>query len=557
MDIEKKQPLSLENTREQILEMPAQEALDAIISHPKAGALVKSFSAQDLYFLIHEIGLDDCLPVLSLASTRQWQYLMDVDIWKNDRVDQKALVSWMDKMLAADPERLVKWMATVEADLLEMWMYENVSVLFLEHDQDPSELPEGYFSLDGAIYIKIKDSELTEDKNLPDLDDMTREILKLMAEMDYTYFHKMMFELHGVIPSETEENLFRIRNVRLAERGFTPPHEAAAIYQKLDAETLAHRPKKILAAQDGPGYAQPFLSNHFAKGENRFSQSLAAVDDPNIARLIQSEFAALCNQVIAADKVKLHSREDLQKFVKKTSGYLNMGLEEIREKTGEAPAASIRNHPLTEIFQAGFGLALNLKFKAQKWRRDSWFQKNGLPLSFWGEERLGVLGGLLLDKPLVYDNYQSGALYRDFSSRKDVEDCEKILDGIIALDGLFARMNCLKSLPDSKKLNCENLLLTPWANDLLGKGSVVEPLSLEGLKAFFQELFDPAEHMVRDSMKHKFLEWLALQTKRSPEEIGRTWGHALTGLFDSLEEQYGRVRLEALDSRYIHSVWVV
>ena len=63
-----------------------------------------------------------------MASTRQWQYMMDVDIWKGDRLDQRALVTWMERMLAADPDRLVKWMATRETDLLELWLYENVSV---------------------------------------------------------------------------------------------------------------------------------------------------------------------------------------------------------------------------------------------------------------------------------------------------------------------------------------------------------------------------------------------------------------------------------------------
>ena len=137
-----------------------------------------------------------------------------------------------------------------------------------------------------------------------------------------------------------------MRNVRLAERGFTPPHEAAAVYQKLTARDITRLPRKILVQEDQPGYAPPFLSPHFAKGDNRFSHSLAAVDNPAIARQIQAEFAALCNQVIAADNAHVHTREDLKQSVKKVSGYLNMGLEAIKQDTGEEPGASIRNHPL-------------------------------------------------------------------------------------------------------------------------------------------------------------------------------------------------------------------
>jgi len=33
---------------------------------------------------------------------------------------------------------------------------------------------------------------------------------------------------------------------------------------------------------------------------------------------------------------------------------------------------------------------------------------------------MGVLGGILLKKPLFYDNYKTGVLYREFTSAEDV-----------------------------------------------------------------------------------------------------------------------------------------
>ena len=63
-----------------------------------------------------------------------------------------------------------------------------------------------------------------------------------------------------------------------------------------------------------------------------------------------------------------------------------------------------------------------------------------------------------MDKPMVFDNYRSGSMYRDFASRQDVENCSLVLDGIMALDDLFAHLDCAQSCPRQNKLNYENML---------------------------------------------------------------------------------------------------
>ena len=48
------------------------------------------------------------------------------------------------------------------------------------------------------------------------------------------------------------------------------------------------------------------------------------------------------------------------------------------------------------------------------------FAREDLPLTFWGETWLGGVGGLLLKRPLFYDNYRTGKLYREFESIKEI-----------------------------------------------------------------------------------------------------------------------------------------
>ena len=81
-------------------------------------------------------------------------------------------------------------------------------------------------------------------------------------------------------------------------------------------------------------------------------------------------------------------------------------------------------------------MALDLKWRAEKWREKSWFENQGLLLGFWSEEWLGVLGGLLIKKPLFFDNYKTGVLYREFVSMEDITWVMQTMDtvkGIILL----------------------------------------------------------------------------------------------------------------------------
>ena len=56
----------LSEERKKILLLPPEEALERILDAPQPTALVQSFSEEDLYFLIQDIGPQDSLPLLSL-----------------------------------------------------------------------------------------------------------------------------------------------------------------------------------------------------------------------------------------------------------------------------------------------------------------------------------------------------------------------------------------------------------------------------------------------------------------------------------------------------------
>jgi hypothetical protein len=92
----------LQEKRQQILALSPREALDRILHDPRQLPLVHSFPEQDFYFLIHDIGPEDALPLLALASEKQWDHIVDLEAWQKDRIDLQSVPRWLGLLLDAD-----------------------------------------------------------------------------------------------------------------------------------------------------------------------------------------------------------------------------------------------------------------------------------------------------------------------------------------------------------------------------------------------------------------------------------------------------------------------
>ena len=77
---------NLNKQRKTILSLPAEKALDRIFDSPQPTAIVHSFLEEDFYFFINDIGVEDSLQLLSLASDKQREYIFDIEAWEKDRI---------------------------------------------------------------------------------------------------------------------------------------------------------------------------------------------------------------------------------------------------------------------------------------------------------------------------------------------------------------------------------------------------------------------------------------------------------------------------------------
>ncbi len=130
-------------------------ALERILDAEQPAALVHSFSEEDLYFLIRSIGPEDALELLSLASNRQWEFIIDIETWKKDRIAIPSVTRWLQLLLSADPDRLIRWIYEEKTHFFEYYLYRNIELKIREHDQDPSDFGEDFFTIDDIFYIRF------------------------------------------------------------------------------------------------------------------------------------------------------------------------------------------------------------------------------------------------------------------------------------------------------------------------------------------------------------------------------------------------------------------
>ena len=557
-----KRVAKLDADRRRILALAPNDAYHEILEHPEPTALIHSFAEEDFFFLIHDIGPADSLELLAMASSRQWEYILDVEIWHRDQIDLKAVTHWFNLLLKAAPSRFVNWALRDKPDLVEYYMNKTIDVCIREHDQDPSELEGDFFTFDDVFYVRLVDPP---EKRESDPESLERQqaflgdMLHRLAMTDHVLYQETLLRTVNVIPAESEEEAYRFRNVRLAEKGFLPFDEAVGVYQPINIRALKKQEKQI-PPERTPDHFLPIPLNHlaFLEKDNWFSRALSIISLDETFQQIQIEFAGLCNQIASADQKPIHDREELRDIVKKACGYLEIGLERLAGKKttldDNKTAAMIRSYPLIDIFRLGYGVVINLKQRAKQWQQQSWFANNRLALSFWDELLVGVIGGLLVDRPKFFDNFQTEGLYREFASLADVKSTHKALKQAMAFDDMLSCMSIdTTDFPEGHFITYKNLMLTLWARHELGLPVNPAPIQMEVFKPFFRSLWQSRNKLpkIKESAKSDFLIFLSAVSAFTEAEISKNLGRALEQLFSEIESEYAEVSAENLDPRFV------
>ncbi|MBW1779463.1 MAG: hypothetical protein JRL30_01875 [Deltaproteobacteria bacterium] len=539
---------------EKLHTLPEKAILDRILEHPAPRQLIQRLPSEDFFWLMKKAGEDSFLQLLRLASIEQWQYLLDLELWQKDRMDMEEAALWLRRLQLADPGRLTGWLFTDGQALAYYYLFKNIEVEIRDPDE-PYDFEEGFITLDGLFYVKVGDPEQKE---------TIEGILRTMADADSLRYQSFLSGLAGVLPAELEEQMYRLRNVRLAEHGFLPPEEALLVYAPLEPDALT---KPDVDADRTPGGVDEDvlrmaphspLSLIEGEGGNLLTKFLYGDSDSRFIDRVRLEFAGLCNQVLSADGLTINEMDILKTTCRKSAGYLNLILERMCGDDMGAAEGLLKKNPLISLFRAGFGLAQKLKWKAERWLKKSWFRQRDLGFDFWGDSWGYTLAGLVAKRPLYYRGPGEDGEYKDFEHDDELRAVSTVLDRLMGLDRILARLTEVHplDLKDDRFLDLtfHPLLFTLWARQILDLAPSFEGISLEQARRFFQHLRSgdntPPYHMpgfeglfVKDFMK-------AAAGFGLDPQAAAILKDTLSLIWQGFCREYEQVPVDALDLRY-------
>ncbi|NLD38406.1 MAG: hypothetical protein GX654_16210 [Desulfatiglans sp.] len=531
-----------------LAQLSGSNALNMVLDHENALELVQNMTKIDFFWLIKKVGEDDSFPLLSLASEEQWQYLLDLETWEKDQMNRVETFKWLNRLLKADPERLVKFLYSEDGNLLTHLFFTGILDIRVKEDDDFMP-PEGFVTFDNLYYIGIADKANAED---------IEQLLRHLALHDHNKFQALLLGLQGAIPAEMEEELYREKGVRLAEEGYLPFEEAVSVYAYQDVSKLNKDSSEyILYTPDEETKAlvpiTPFLA---VQEENLFSIAVSGINDYMLLERLRLEFSGLCSQVFSADGVRFESVDDLIRICKKAGGYINTGLERLSGGDTAIALDFIKNHPLITLFRAGFSQALELRWKAEKWIKASWFDWMELNNAFWGEEREGLLKGILQTKPLMYTEKAEKVSYRDFTYLEEIRKTGEIIEGMIALDKLLGAViphhEMEELIKDEEDITFYQVLFTFWLRSLCNLEPSLKKLTLNETKKAFSILrkgeTTPPYNMA--GQREVFIKGLTGISKLSDQKLLDTLETTLSTIWDEFTDEYAMISTIDLDPKY-------
>lgn len=536
-----------------LLPLSGSEILHRFLDCPDPRKAVRGLPVEDFFWILKKFGEEDALTLLELASERQWEYVLDLELWHRDRLDVQVASRWLVTLSQADAVRLAKWLLSDGESLAYYHFFRAFDVVVPTDKNEPYDLPPGFFSLDGVFHIRVRDARNREP--------MER-LIRTMGDVDFLRYQSLLLGLSGVLPAELEEEMYRKRNVRLAEHGFLPFEEAISVYAPLEPARV--KVEKQISLQDLPLDPEtralvPTAPFEQARSVNLLTQAAGWAHDPSFLDRIHLEFAGLCNQIHAADGMARHELDDLVGTARKAARYLNLAIERLCGRDLTAAEQILRTHPLVMLFRVGFGLAMKVKWEAERWYGGSWCRRQGLRPVFWGEGWGGTLTGLLSERPKFHAGPGSEEEYKDFEWLSEVAESMAVLRRLMVLDGLVEKLTGQptgeSSLP-VPETTFHPILFNAWGRTILGLKPGFSGFSLEEARQLLSTLRgkSPKAPYAMSGFEETFVTHFMEVARQADAEAARVLKETLSLIWREFVEEYEDVTLRNLDGRYIRFI---
>jgi len=492
----------------EIATLPAKKRLDRLLSRKDTMRVIRRMPVLDLYATVNDVGVEDCLEVLELMSPAQVQGFLDLDAWRKDRVDPVAMARWVKVFFAANPDRAVGQFRGLDIELLTLLVKIHCRVYDLTLEEEPEgEVGRHTITPDQRFLIAFGGVEGDDDTLVA-----IQQFLERLMARDMLFVLKLCESLRWELPSSLEEEALHWRNARLADLGFLPTEEAAAVFAWLDpdaaADVKAPPSRPVHTTADDATSTDLTTSvllpwDLLGDGSSVLARALATLDQAGRDR-VQHELMLVANRVHSADGADLGDADALKETARHVAATSGTGLAWVVKGDESLLGPRLATTNLHHLFRVGHSLGLKLRteVKARIAAKNSGMLGRGL-LRLDAPLR-EVVAGFVRVRPLLYGGLLHPARvdYRPITSLNELAAAAAalteaafraaLLEGLGATDGLFADV-------DDSALPAHSAILGAWlARAAVGQTPTLSPLVDADVAALRDALVGPGATAARE-----------------------------------------------------------
>ena len=550
--------LPTKNQLELVLQARGKERLQTLFLSDHPEQIVQQLPELEVFLTVKEVGEKDCLDLISMTTPDQFQYLLDLDLWKKDRLDPERILQWMEALLEAGEKKVVQFIQSTDLEFMALLMkkFLHVTTLDGEHLEGMDKIP--LFTLDQFYFVGFKGKKTRE---------VFEPFLGILYRTDEKIYRGLMDALIVELESELEEIGYRLRNSRLSGYGFPDFEEALEIYRFVNPDSLIREERIPQEVDQEEGSAEGSMFYLTFQQEGPFLSSvLSEIDDPQEQGRLKQEITTLCNKAIVAEAIDLSNIAGIERVVKKVYHTLNLGLQYLSH--GEKGKASdiIRSFRLQRLFQCGMSTTILLRRKAESILKGSWFSSDRENLVLLDPPHFEKFEGILRKRPVLRRDWMD----EDFKSLQDLREADDFLKFIETTTHFLGKKlnlspHYLKKLDltdchpeDWREITLSTIFLTSLANQILQGTFQFETIAQARVKDFLGRVFErdsEGKGVIRMEIKEAARNWIS-----SNEIDARKQQHLLAFqdfCFDLFEEEYGKIPQEQkVDPRFVKGLLI-
>ncbi len=515
--------------------------------------LTRSLSQEELYLVTREMDLEDRSEILKYATVSQLFFVSDIDCWRHDRIHPKHFIHWLETLERADERRLFVWLAEMDFETVVAGFKQIVEILKPEWEYAADELlgDRPYFTLDQLYYVTVSEENFLTVKRA----------LELLFEHHRGRYTALVESIISEVDDQVEEEAYRKRGNRLADRGFPDPETAQQVYRPMGQAEFDKFPKKG-KPDERPleEIRMPHYLTLWQREQLFLDEVLTFLQKEPLPVLegLQEELAWLANKVIAAEGIDFSSEERIRHGVERARDLVSLGLELLSGRDIAKAAELARGHWLETLFRRALTLHAGMRSDAQRIAREHWHGDEARFLNFLNAPYDHILKGAMRRLPECYDPGHKDEAYpwRDFRNLDELQKAQRAVDQLERLHLLLKKyvpklFEMLEKEWDEDSADHPTLfsvlgtLLVSWTER--GK-MTADPLTAEEIRHFWTKAMVPhgSQRRIQAEIKENFLDhWMDAEEQALLMPV---W--AL--VFQELEEEIGHVpESGALQMRFL------